>query len=178
MTTFSLAVCKGGCVVSTYVGDATARTEFPGGKRWGPLAIELSHVALPNMCPTCGLPVLTACESCKAPIAATDVLRGVMPPPSFCGNCGEPYPWTSREQRIARLKALLDLEPNLPPANRLELVEQIDVLAQPVSRQNVQSEKRAVEALKRLAPVAWQQMQPILASLASAELQQLLTRVR
>jgi hypothetical protein len=53
-------------------------------------------------CPTCGAVTLTACPKCGSRIRGYHHMPGFAyadtdPPPSFCDNCGEPYPWTGKE---------------------------------------------------------------------------------
>jgi hypothetical protein len=53
-------------------------------------------------CPKCGAPTLTTCPKCATTIPGYHhtpgvVDLGVVPVPSFCENCGEPYPWTGKE---------------------------------------------------------------------------------
>jgi hypothetical protein len=53
-------------------------------------------------CPKCGAATVTACPKCKTNIPGHRHIRGVFafdtsPPPSFCENCGEPLPWTGKE---------------------------------------------------------------------------------
>ena len=51
-------------------------------------------------CRTCGEATITNCRSCNAPIQGEYHVEGVAVfgfsyiPPSFCHNCGNPYPWT------------------------------------------------------------------------------------
>lgn len=49
-------------------------------------------------CDTCGKATITACQNCTSPIRG--VFHGGNPvssssysPPSFCHNCGSPFPW-------------------------------------------------------------------------------------
>jgi hypothetical protein len=53
-------------------------------------------------CPKCGAATLTACPKCGTRIAGYHHIPGFVdlssvPVPSFCENCGEPYPWTGKE---------------------------------------------------------------------------------
>lgn len=170
---FTLAVCKRGDVLSSNVGDPVGRGEYPHGKAFGPLGVPLSTKPLPDFCPQCGLPVMTVCEHCNSPIPRPDYLRK-QPTPSFCTKCGEPFPWATREERIRRIRSFLDAEQGLSPADRLVLIEQIDILAEPEEREPLAKRKRAAERLQKLAPAAWTSAQPILTTLLSDELQQAL----
>ena len=62
-------------------------------------------------CKKCGAETITQCQQCGEQIRGH--LRGVFPsinqpPPSFCINCGQPYPWT-----ISRLEAARQLTEEL-----------------------------------------------------------------
>lgn len=53
-------------------------------------------------CPKCGAATLTACPKCSTRIPGYHHVPGIVdlcgvPVPSFCENCGEPYPWTGNE---------------------------------------------------------------------------------
>lgn len=47
--------------------------------------------------------------------------------PSFCDDCGSPFPWAGREAHIYQLQNLLDAE-NLDPADVLVVREQLQAL--------------------------------------------------
>jgi hypothetical protein len=66
-----------------------------------------------KFCPKCSEETITTCPNCNQPIQGEFHVEGVMavsfevpPPPSFCHNCGHPYPWTNR--RIESARALAD----------------------------------------------------------------------
>src|SRR6266508_40989 len=164
------AVCMRGHVIADLIG--------PGA----------SSSAIPN-CRRSGAPVLTGCPGCHAPIlghkisfcplgnprsrqenweALKRVFVGSRRPDSFYWNCGNAYPWATREQRIQHLYNLIDFQDDLDEADRLTIAEQIDVLSQPKA-----SDEQRVEAgsvIKRLAPKMWDAALPILQSVLSAEI--------
>jgi hypothetical protein len=72
---------------------------------------------VPDLCPQCGVPVITACERCGAGIPRPDYLKKE-PNPSFCVGCGEPFPWATRRQRIEKLSSYLDFEDGLSESDR------------------------------------------------------------
>ena len=64
-----------------------------------------------KFCQACSAPTLIACPACDANIQGAPIkavhsfldarsgrqrmtLEGIVPVPSYCANCGEPYPWT------------------------------------------------------------------------------------
>jgi hypothetical protein len=60
-----------------------------------------------KFCSECGVATVTACLSCDAPVKGEYLSSLSVAPyslPSFCDNCGGPYPWTE-----ASLKAAKDL---------------------------------------------------------------------
>jgi hypothetical protein len=97
------AICRRGHVVTT---DATSalRTE---------------------KCATCGADVLDHCPHCGNMIRGSYIVPGFIgvgfdyERPDFCGDCGNPFPWASRQARIYELMNLLDAEVSiLPPSLR------------------------------------------------------------
>jgi hypothetical protein len=48
-------------------------------------------------------------------------------PPMFCDGCGEPFPWSTRQQRIYHLENLLD-EEDIDDATRLLVMEDLERL--------------------------------------------------
>ena len=68
-----------------------------------------------EFCDKCGAATITNCQRCNSPISGyyhvppTGTLNYTdLPLPSFCPNCGEPYPWTE-----AKLKAAQELADEL-----------------------------------------------------------------
>ena len=61
-----------------------------------------------KFCDRCGAATITACPDCKAPIKGYYHVPGVIgggfdySPPSFCPNCGIPYPWTNAKLKAAK----------------------------------------------------------------------------
>lgn len=59
-----------------------------------------------NRCPDCGEPTITECKSCNAIIHGFYHMAGVAywdapKVPSYCHNCGTPYPWTVSKREAA-----------------------------------------------------------------------------
>jgi hypothetical protein len=125
-------------------------------------------------CSTCGAEVLTACPNCNNAIRGSYIVPGVIgfgpdyTPPDFCGDCGNPFPWASRQARIYELMNLLD-EEHLDPAAELAVREQLQALASA----DVDDEEQAGrwERVKRLAPSLWEKSgaQQIITTLVLAE---------
>ena len=60
-----------------------------------------------KFCDRCGAPTITKCQHCRATIKGpyhTRTTTSSWTRPSFCPDCGEPYPWTE-----AKLKAAQEL---------------------------------------------------------------------
>jgi len=91
-------------------------------------------------------------------------------PASFCWECGEPYPWSTREERVGKLYDRLDHE-DLDEATLLTIREQIAVFSAPVDEETDERRGRALERLQGLlVPKAYEAMLPVLQGLATAEM--------
>jgi hypothetical protein len=125
-------------------------------------------------CATCGGETLTNCPSCGNQIRGRYVVPGVIgigleyEPPDFCADCGDPFPWASRQARIYELMNLLDNE-HLDPAAELAVREQLEALAD-VDLDEEEQEGRW-SRIRRLAPTLWEQSgaQQIITTLVLAE---------
>jgi hypothetical protein len=58
-------------------------------------------------CDKCGQPTITECQNCNHPIRGYYHSPGVIypstrEPPSFCHECGKPYPWTATKLEAAQ----------------------------------------------------------------------------
>ena len=64
-----------------------------------------------KFCQRCGSPTITACQYCSAKIKGsylTNISTSGFTRPSFCSDCGKPYPWTE-----AKIQAAHDLAKEL-----------------------------------------------------------------
>lgn len=115
---------------------------------------------------------MTTCEQCGAAIPRPDVLAGARDPNSFCTGCGGPYPWATREDLIRMLRNLVDSQGDgVSPADRLELMREIEVLSLLEEDDDPDEQVRIAEKIKRLAPKAWAAARPLVQTLVSAEIQ-------
>lgn len=123
-----------------------------------------------SFCSICGAPVITQCPDCGGRILGSyvGVLSANFRPRDFCNDCGGPYPWADRDAHIAQLRNLLEFEPGLDNAERLELIEQIAVLSKPDVDEKTRI--KAGEKIKQLAPRGWAMAGPVLRSLLTAEI--------
>jgi hypothetical protein len=81
-------------------------------------------------CDKCGGKVITDCPSCQKGIRGYYYVEGVISfgdnysPPSFCFNCGKPFPWTAA--KIAAGKELADEIENLSGEDRDKLKQALE----------------------------------------------------
>ncbi len=82
-----------------------------------------------KFCPKCGEASVSKCTKCASPVQGNlDVPGALIPPikkgPSFCHECGHPFPWTDR-----RLQAAIELAgevENLDKKERELLTKSLD----------------------------------------------------
>lgn len=127
---------------------------------------------VPRHCGRCGARVLQVCRSCDAPILGAVALYmqsvSLERPESFCWECGQPYPWATREERVGQLYDLVDDE-DLDEADLLTVQEEIAVLSRPDDEVTEEQRVRAGETIKRLAPKAWEVFRPVAQSVLTTE---------
>jgi hypothetical protein len=155
---YSAAVCMRG-----HYRDTILDLHLPG-------EIVTSSPDTESFCSECGAPVVTTCPKCSAKLLGAPTYPGSTPekPENFCFSCGVPYPWADRESLVMQLRNMLEFEPGLDDATRLEITEQITALSEPDG--DNKRRVKAGETLRNLAPKGWQAAQPILQMLVSTEL--------
>jgi hypothetical protein len=81
-----------------------------------------------RFCDKCGVATITDCQSCNSPIRGSYHGGGISlspyTPPSFCPDCGKPYPWT--ESKLKAAQELTDLLEDLSPEEREILKKSFD----------------------------------------------------
>lgn len=81
----------------------------------------------PKFCTRCGTETITNCRSCSSPINGVreGSLNGlwVKIKPSFCENCGNPYPWTVNSREAAY--ELIDYAAKLNSEEKMDLKDSI-----------------------------------------------------
>jgi hypothetical protein len=103
-------------------------------------------------CEQCGAQTITNCPSCNTPIPGEYHVPGVVAigfryhAPAFCGQCGQPYPWTQAKLEAAREYAK-DLE-GLSDAEREQLTKSLDDLVVDVPMTKVSAGRFKRLALK------------------------------
>jgi hypothetical protein len=137
-------VCLNGHLISTF-----ARTQPEHNK---------------NFCDKCGAATICKCQKCDADIRGHFFEPGVInlvppgPPPSFCHNCGNAYPWT--EQRLRAAGEVADGAEELDENEKLSLKDSVEVLVR-----NKPSAPNAIIKYKKLAAKAGKQVADGLKSL-------------
>lgn len=102
-----------------------------------------------DFCKQCGAKTIIQCQDCNAEIigyyrnAAPINLRPDVP--SFCNNCGKPYPWVAAKMYAA--KAMVDELDGLTDAERITIKASIDDIAA-----NTPMTEVAVVRVKKLIP--------------------------
>ncbi|MBL8775336.1 MAG: DUF2321 domain-containing protein [Acidimicrobiales bacterium] len=117
---------------------------------------DTSRMPPSDHCETCGAMLITHCVDCDEALRGLSAPPGKMvaykspyDPPSFCFNCGGPFPWASRQARLWELENRLDEEAGLTEADRLTIHEQLEDL-----RSGELSDEEATERWQRLHDVA------------------------
>jgi hypothetical protein len=128
-----------------------------------------------DKCATCGADVLTECPNCGNIIRGSYIVPGLIgfsedyTAPDFCGDCGKPFLWASRQARIYELMNLLEAE-GLDPAAELKVREQLQALAE-ADDEDEEAEEARWQRVRRLAPTLWERSgaQQIITTLVLAE---------
>jgi hypothetical protein len=175
------AVCAQGHIINDDVIDARSRTltaASRGSQVWSPDIASrrgpTREKLVPQYCGICGGQVLTECPSCSTPLLKIKYLAGEREPYAFCSGCGESFPWATREQRVSKIRNLLNLDSTLSDSDRLELLDAIQELILPDTPETEGSKRNALELIRIKAPNAFRAAQPILIPLFSSALQKVL----
>jgi len=108
MGTYDTAqICINGHVITEYYN------EFPQFRK--------------KYCSDCGASTITSCQNCNTPIRggySESFTSSQSPAPSFCHNCGKPYPWVESKLKAAR--ELSDETENLTDDERESLKKSLD----------------------------------------------------
>src|SRR5688500_3176588 len=92
-----------------------------------------------NFCTRCGAGTITQCEKCCTDIRGYYEVPGVIDaspsrfsPPSFCYNCGHPFPWTAT--RLQAAQELADELEELSDQERAMLKQSLDEIIRDTPR--------------------------------------------
>lgn len=143
-------ICKNGHVINPYAGSQPEQNS--------------------KFCTDCSEPTITACEGCGADIQYDYPAPGVtcvgldFPPPEYCKNCGQPYPWTKRSldaanELINELEELNDEEKNQLSGCLPDLVSDT-----PRTQVAIHKFKRLTQ---KVSTAAWGMMKEILVNVVS-----------
>ncbi|MFC0417747.1 DUF2321 domain-containing protein [Cytobacillus solani] len=82
-------------------------------------------------CDKCGEKTIISCQNCHTDIRGYQYFENVIrmsmvEPPSFCHECGKPYPWT--EEKMAAAMELADLLDELTEQEKDDLKKSLDEL--------------------------------------------------
>jgi len=127
-----------------------------------------------KFCDRCGAPTITNCQYCRVTIKGayhfgpntSSWMR-----PSFCTNCGKPYPWTEASLKAA--KELSDELENLSPEERNLLKKSIDDIVRETPQTTV-AVNRFKKLVAKAGPVAADMYREILLPLLSEAVKKLI----
>lgn len=125
-----------------------------------------------NFCDKCGTPTVTNCQNCNASIegyyhqsnATALIYHTDLPLPSFCPECGKPYPWT--EARLKAAKELSDELDDLSLEERETLKKSLDDIVRDVPQTTVAA-TRFKKILAKAGPVVADSFRKILVDVLS-----------
>lgn len=131
--------------------------------------VEGSPEMKESFCSQCGSETMEKCKCCDLPIKGTYtdpdyVILDEYRPPSYCSNCGKPYPWTS-----AKIEALVEL------AKMEEVLsdKEVEVFSSHVkdissdTPNTVVSTNKLIIMSKKFSARAWQEIRSLLVDIAS-----------
>ena len=128
-----------------------------------------------KFCDKCGAATITNCQNCNSPIRGysrpiIDDSGGLVmgfslsAPPSFCPDCGKPYPWT--EAKFKAAQELSDEIENLSPEEREILKKSLDDIVRDTPQTTV-AVNRFKKIVAKAGPVAAEGFKKILWDIAS-----------
>lgn len=122
-----------------------------------------------KFCPECGKPTITQCPACNAPIPGHVHYQHALVAfsesvPAFCGNRGEPYPWT--KARIENFRELTDELDELTEEDRQKLNSSLDELVRESPKAEVAS-LRFKKILKSLSKGSYELVKKITLEIVS-----------
>ncbi len=149
-------ICLNGHVVNSMAGSVPGRNQ--------------------KFCDKCGEPTITSCQYCTTSIRGYYHIQGIFglcnySPPSFCHNCGKPFPWTDTAVKAAQ--ELADTLDSLTNEERNNLKRSLDDIVRETPRTTASANK-----FKRLMAKAGKEaaecFKAILINVASEEARKLI----
>jgi hypothetical protein len=121
-----------------------------------------------KFCDKCGAPTITNCQNCDTPIRGgyhSDFIGFFdYTPPSFCHDCGKPYPWT--EAKLKAAQELTDLLEDLSPEEREILKKSFDDIVRDTPQTTVAA-TRFKKLVAKAGKVAAEQLRELVVDIAS-----------
>lgn len=79
-----------------------------------------------KFCTICGQATITCCTNCNSPIHGSYYAEGIFnledpPVPSYCHNCGHPYPWI--EERLKAAENIINMLDSLTNDQKRQLID-------------------------------------------------------
>jgi hypothetical protein len=119
-----------------------------------------------KFCDRCGEATLTTCADCGIGIQGhyADSIGLRYTPPTYCHNCGKPFPWSIR--RLAAAKELADEFDELSAEEKESLKQSLDDLMRDTPQMKV-AETRFKRLMKKAGNHAYEGMRDILVDVLS-----------
>ncbi len=132
--------------------------------------LNISPMLSKKFCQKCGEPTISSCKHCGTNIPGEYHVEGFIEigssykAPSYCHNCGKPYPWT--EKKIEAAKELIDITEGIEESDKEMLKSSIDDITTVNPRNEVASTKiKAI--LKKLGGATQEILISTLSSIAA-----------
>jgi hypothetical protein len=124
-------------------------------------------------CDKCGVLTITLCPNCQTPIRGSLIRGGGFhfSAPSFCINCGQPFPWT--ESKLKAAHELAQEIENISEEDRDVLINSIDDLVKETPSSTLAA-TRFKKILKKSGPVVASAFREILIDILSEVAKKLL----
>jgi len=120
-----------------------------------------------KFCDRCGAPTITKCQYCRATIKGAYCTRSTTSSftrPSFCPNCGKPYPWT--EAKLKSAHELADSLEDLSSEEREIVKKSFDDIVQDTPQTAVAA-KKIKRLLAKVSKIAAEQIRKLVVEIAS-----------
>lgn len=106
--------------------------------------ISSSSKNVEKFCSECGSATISECPNCNTSIRGSEYFPGVIgiapyTVPSYCYNCGSPYPWT--KSKLEAIQELLDFDESLSPDKKDYINENINSLTSDTPKTKVVATK-------------------------------------
>ncbi|MHB1527555.1 MAG: DUF2321 domain-containing protein [Candidatus Dormibacteria bacterium] len=130
---------------------------------------------VPKYCGECGASIVTTCPSCSEPVHGWRRdgfgARVGWQPDDFCPSCAQPFAWASDRARRRYLVRAIREDETLTPDARARLLREIEpLISTSAPTEDLATQTRLIDRVRKLAPVAFDRAWPIFGALISAEL--------